>query len=293
MPALTALLCCFLFPGRLLAFDDRPELRPYARLDSRLVGESSAFLKSPSLAGVYWTLNDSGNTPALFAFTRDGKPVKPDSEAGPDYKGVLVSSAANADWEALAADWQGNLIIADSGNNRNRRRNLAVYIIPEPDPAQALVSAPARKVLFRYPDQEAFPPKQMNFDAESLFWAGGRLYLVTKHRSDTRAKLYRFDSLEPGAVRTLKLVSSFDAKAMATDAAVTPDGKKLALLTYDGIWLFEKPKASDDYFSGKKSRFAFGAGQCEGITFDGPDTLLVSNEDRELFEIKLSSFTGR
>ncbi|MCX5792270.1 MAG: hypothetical protein NTY45_08675 [Elusimicrobia bacterium] len=292
-----AIAACFIFffflQGLPQAFEDRPELEPYARLNSKAVKESSAFLKSPSYKDVYWTLNDSGNTPAIFAFTRGGKPVKPVAVADADYKGIVVSSAANHDWEAMAADDKGNLIIGDIGNNRNRRKSLAVYIFPEPDPARDLVSTAAIKVQFRYPDQEAFPPRLLNFDAESLFWAGGRLYLVTKHRSDTMAKLYRFDSLEPNAVNTLKLVSSFDVKAMATDAAASPDGKKLAVLTYDGAWLFEKPARSDNYFAGAKKRFFFGAGQCEGITFDGPDALLISNEQSELFELKVSSFTRR
>ncbi|HNW43409.1 MAG TPA: hypothetical protein PKI19_02825 [Elusimicrobiales bacterium] len=290
MPALAALFL-FLFAGPLGAFDDRPELQPYALLEGKLAGESSAWLKSPSLKNVYWTLNDSGNAPVIFAFTRDGKLIKPEAAADAAYKGVVVSGAANRDWEALAADDKGNLIVGDIGNNRNRRKNLAVYIVPEPDPWQEQVSSAAQKVMFRYPDQENFPPAEMNFDAEALFWSGGRLHLLTKHRSDTRTRLYRFESLEPGSTQTLKLVSSFDVKAMATDAALSPDGKKLAVLTYDGAWLFEKPGKTDNYFSGAGRRFAFGAGQCEGLTFDGPDTLLVSNEGGELFEIKLSSFT--
>ena len=65
----------------------------------------------------------------------------------------------------------------------------------------------------------------------------------------------------------------------------------LAVLTYDGLWLLQRPARGDNFFAGKRARFEFGAGQCEGVTFDGPDTLLLSNEERELFEVKLSSFT--
>ncbi|OGS13804.1 MAG: hypothetical protein A2234_05710 [Elusimicrobia bacterium RIFOXYA2_FULL_58_8] len=291
MPAISLLLLClFSAAGLLEAFESRPELAPCARLETSAVKEGSALLKSPAFNNVYWVINDSGNSPHLFAFTRDGKPVKPEAVANAEYKGIRVSSAANVDWEAMTADNSGNLIIADSGNNRNRRKNLAVYIVPEPDPALVSISSPAKKVMFRYPDQEAFPPGKMNFDAEAVFWADGRLYLVTKHRSDTRAKLYRFTSLEGERVNALKLVSSFDAGAMVTDAAVSADGKKLALLTYDGAWLLERPKGSDNYFAGVKKKLIFGAGQCEGITFDGPGALLVSNEEKELFEIKTADF---
>lgn len=284
---LTALLA-FSFQAA-AAGEPEPELVPYARIGSKLVPEGSALLKSPSHPGVYWTLNDSGNKPYLFALTRDGKLIKP-AGAGADYKGILVAGASNIDWEALAADTSGNLIISDAGNNRNRRRDLAVYILPEPDPAAVAVATISAKVNFRYPDQKEFPPKEMNFDSESVFWAGGKLYLLTKHRSDTRTKLYRFDSLAAGSTVTLTLLSSFDAGSMVTDASLSPDGGRLAVLTYGGAWLFEKPARGDDYFSGKKKHYAFGAGQCEGVTFDGPDTLLVSDEERELFEVKTAGF---
>ena len=291
MPAIVLLvLNLFLRAAPVCAFDENPELKPYTRLDTKLVRESSAFLKSRSLKNIYWTLNDSGNKPVIFAFTRDGRPVKPDFVSDAEYKGIVISSAVNTDWEAMTADDQGNLIIADAGNNRNRRKNLAVYLLAEPDPGKTVTAVAAKKIAFRYPDQKKFPPKRMEFDSEALFWANGRLYLLTKHRTDTRVKLYRFNSLEPGEAQTLKLISSFDIQSMATDAAVTPDGKKMAVLTYGGAWLFEKPAGSDDYFSGRRRRFAFGAGQCEGITFDGPDTLLISNEDNELFEINTADF---
>jgi hypothetical protein len=274
------------------AFEERPELRPFARIAIPAAREASALLKSPKYPGVYWTLNDSRNGTALFAFTRDGRPAVPPGEEGKAYYGVRVEGAENRDWEALAADGKGNLYIADIGNNANKRRDLAVYVVPEPDPYAVAVSSPARKILFSYPDQDAFPPRLRNFDAEALFWHAGSLYLLTKHRADTSTKLYRFRALD-ASPQKLEYLGTFDARAMVTDAAIAPDGKKLAVLTYDGLWLLELPAKGRRLLSGKKSRFAFGAGQCEGVAFDGPDLLLVGNEAGDLFEVSLSSFSAR
>ena len=262
------------------AASEVPTLVPYAVLKVPAAREASALHKSRRYPGVYWTLNDSRNGNYIFAFTRSGEPIG---------AGVRVAGAENKDWEALAADDAGNLIIADAGNNANKRKNLSVYVVPEPDPRVSTVTLPASRVNFRYPDQDGFPPKKKNFDSEALFWADGRLYLLTKHRDDTRTKLYAFGPLEAGKEQVLKLVGSFDAGAMVTDAAAGPGGR-LAVLTYDGAWLFEKPARPGGYFSGAGKRFSFGAGQCEGITFEDEETLLVGNEERELFELKVSSF---
>lgn len=302
-----------------------------AEIKTDLIREGSALLKSKKYPDVVWTLNDSGGTPCLFAVTEQGKLIIPKGVEAKNYKGLLVTGAANVDWEALTADGDGNLLIIDAGNNNNKRKDLAVYIVPEPDPREVSETSETVKIDFSYPDQVSFPPVEKNYDCEAAFFSEGHLYLLTKHRSDTDTKLYRFDPLPPqGGQAALTLVGYTDIKIkkvkneikalkeqpatkkileanpvfssvfknedymfMVTDAALSPDGKELAVLTYAGIWLFEKPEISDNFIGGKRKNYAFwplmSAGQCEGITFSG-ENILVSNEEGRLFTVPLSAF---
>lgn len=253
----------------------------------KLIEESSDLEKSGRFADTYWTLNDSGGGPRIFAIRSSGEIVKPDGAE--KYKGIRVNNATNIDWEDMAIDGNGNLYIADCGNNNSLRRNLAVYILPEPDPKQAVQTSALSKIPFSYPEQHDFPPRKKDFDAEALFWRGGHLYLLTKHRSDTRSNLYRFDTVDPHRDNPLTLIDSFAAGGMVTAADASDDGSLLAILTYHHIWLIELPSArggDNNLLQGRKYRLPIQAGQCEGICFSG-DQLLISNEQREIFSVSL------
>ncbi len=272
------------------AVTEPPTLEPFAVLDTDLVKEGSTLTASRQWKDVYWTLNDSGSKPNLYAVSPDGKLIKPAWVR--KYSGVNVAGARNIDWEALTADDKGNLIIGDFGNNMNFRRDLALYVVPEPWPQDAVETHYLARYVFRYPDMKKFPPEKQNFDGEAMFFARGSLYILTKHRSDTFTKLYRFGELKQGETNVPQLVGRFDAGDMVTDAEADKDGERLAVLTYSGAWLFERPLKSDNYFEGKKAFLPFRAGQCEGIAFDG-GSLIVSNEEREFFRVPLSSFKLR
>ena len=271
--------------------EENKEIKPYAVLEHKgLLPEGSTLLKSRRHKDVFWSLNDSGNTPHLFAFGTDGSLIQPSVplSAG-KYRGIFVNGAENRDWEAAAADDSGNIIICDSGNNKNRRKNLAVYIVPEPDPYTEAETLPAQKIEFSYRDQKAFPPKKKNFDSEACFWNKGHLYILTKHRYDTDTKLYRFDNLDLSKRHVLKKIEKTNIGGMVTDAAVSPDGKYLAVLTYYGITLFEISYGRGGkikYFR-KPVKYPFSAGQCEGLEFENADNIAVSNERGQLFRIPL------
>lgn len=284
--AILAALCCAAY-----AADQGPEpLKPFAVLDTDLVKEGSTLTRSRQWKDVYWTLNDSGSKPNIYAVAPDGKLIRPGWVR--KYSGINVAGARNVDWESMTADDKGNLIIGDFGNNMNFRRDQALYILPEPWPLDAVETHYTAKYLFRYPDMKKFPPEKQNFDAESMFFARGSVYILTKHRSDTFTKLYRFGELKAGETNVPDLVGRFDAGDMVTDAEADADGRRLAVLTYSGAWLFERPSKGDNYFEGKKAFLPFRAGQCEGIAFH-KDSLLITNEERELYSVPLASFKLR
>lgn len=283
----TNLVQAVLFTGlRLLEPEHTARPEPTGRIEDPRVHESSGLARSRQIPGLWWTHNDSGHTNHIFPMDVNGKAL-----AEP----VEVVSAVNVDWEDISADERGQLWISDLGNNRNRRRDLKVYVIDEPQPAEEgrpetlPDRVPVKRVLrVRYPDQHAFPPQERNFDSEGIFVRNGVLYVLTKHRSDPHTKLYKLEDNGGEGEQVLTYLQTFENIGMVTGAALHPDGKRLAVLTYTGVWLFETDGETERFLGGSVSVLpaSFRAwGQVEGIDWLDDNTLLVSNEQRDLFQI--------
>ena len=206
-------------------------LRVAARIQAPAIRECSGIVASRQFAGVFWVHNDSGNAPQLFALDAAGRRL-----CTLDVQGVQ-----NRDWEDLTLDDEGNLYVGDFGNNANRRRDLEVLVIREPDPRDCAGEVQRveviRRIPFHFPEQTQYPdPAVKNFDCEAIFWLDGSLYVFTKHRSDSRTVLYRLpEGDDTAAVR----LGGFDAMGMVTAASVSRDDRWLVVLTYDYLHLFE------------------------------------------------------
>lgn len=243
--------------------------------------EISGIVRSRRDPGVFWTLNDSGDEPRVYPVTADGRVVP--SVRYPDIPGTLIGGAINSDWEDIALDASGRLIVADFGNNSNDRRDLCLYLLPEPEPTEGRTTF-SEKVFIEYPDQRAWPAPRddRNFDAEAIFTVGDDIYILSKHRSDTLTKLYRLDDRAQGEVNTLTLLGRYDIKGQATGADASPDGLRLAVLTYDWVWLFERPSIRTPFFAGRVSvreyRVPGESGGTESICFESETSLLIADE---------------
>ncbi len=269
-----------------LAQTDTLQLVPYTTFDFEKIDESSAIIKSRMWEDLYWTLNDSGGKNRIFPIDRNGKLYR--AEWYKDYQGgVYLAGTLNIDWEEMAVDDQGNIYVCDVGNNANARRDLCVYQLKDPYPEYSGSVNYLKKYHIYYPDQTEFPAIQRNFDCEAVFWANDKLYFLTKHRSDTNTKLYRLDDPNPLAENPLTYLATFAIQGMVTAADVTADGKTLAVLTYDNIWIFSVEEG-DDYFNGSIKWLPIAAKQCEAICFDDEETLIITNEQTEIFEVKIT-----
>lgn len=191
------------------------------RLDHGPLGESSGLAASQQHAGVFWTHNDGGNPPLLYAVQRSG-----------ELAAEVPLAIRNIDWEDIAlAD--GNLYLADIGNNTRRRDQVQVYQFSEPDPGDADPAPvrPRHTWSLRYPGAA--------FDSEALFVMDGRGYLISKQRNLAPAVLYRF-ALDPERPRqTLERVMTLPIRVPVTAADLSPDGRWLAVMTVAGPRVFE------------------------------------------------------
>lgn len=283
--------CAARSPVSAQAADGTLVLHPIARLGPGAGKEISGIVRSRRDPTVFWTLNDSGDDPKVYPIRSDGLVIPSEREF--NNPGVLVGQAINVDWEGIALDASGRLIVADFGNNTNARRDLAIYFLQEPEPDAARTSVDLR-VPFEYPDQDAWPsgPDRFNYDAEGIFTVGEEVYILTKHRSDTMTTLYRLDHREPQERRSLTMLGRFDVRGRVTAADASDDGRTLAVLTYDRLWLFERDSLTTPFFEARSSSRSYvlhnGESDSESICFETDDILLIADEARgELYRVRL------
>lgn len=274
-------------------------LKSVGGLDREAIPECSALIASPSQERVLWALSDSDGPARLVPIRPSGLVAVPagaaPSPTGKKYLGVEVAGVRNLDWEALAADGSGNLIIGDVGNNLSRRRELLLYIVPEPQLGATSVT-PARRLVFTWPDQVEFPDPEQSHDCEAMFWYRGKLHLLTKHRRDTQSRLWRAEIPATATRAYLTQVGAFDAHGMVTDASVSPDGRHLAVLTYRMLWVFDLSRSPENPLSGpalaRPLQPPVMQWQLEGCGWLDNETLLLGAEEGGLFRVRLDELAA-
>ncbi len=275
-------------------------VRVIGRVAHEALDEVSGIVKS-TLGEFYWVHNDSGDEARLFAIDADARVLSPSYMplSGPDWPGHALDSAWNFDWEDIAlAD--GVLYVADVGNNGNARRDLGVYVVNEPNPLTIPRMRTLKFLPIRYPDQESYPAKRWHFDCEAVFVADDRLHFITKHRMpgeigrwEAGAKLYRLDTSFTDRENVLTLVGTHDDIFLATGADLSPDRSRLAVSTYEALWIFDRPADGDDWLSGTTWRLDldyFLVKQLEAVTWDDAGTLRLVNEDRDVMLADVRAF---
>lgn len=243
--------------------------------------EASGMVLSSNGKGL-WLLNDSGNEARLHALDMEGKVLSGD--------GVKVLGAVNRDWEALASDGQGRLYIGDIGDNLNQRSYISVYQVREPAFKDESATVEAR-FDYVYPEKGEHLMSMLNFDAEALFWFRDELYLLTKHRGDADSVLYRLPlevSSKPQAAQQVRL---FKGLGQVTGADVSPDGRWLAVLTYERVWLFETAALQEPERLPAASFVFKRKLPVEAVAFRDNKTLFIASEDFELFTLTLGDFS--
>ncbi|WP_029272775.1 hypothetical protein [Flavobacterium sp. KJJ] len=222
-----------------------------------------------------YTLEDSGNKNAIYAINSDGKLTKT----------ITIANAKNVDWEDITKDKKGNIYIGDFGNNDNERKDLCIYKVNKNQLNRDQASA-EYKVSFSYPEQTEFPPKkkELFYDVEGFFEHGNYFYLFTKNRSkgfDGTAFIYKILN----AAGTQKAVKIGEFKTcnnynhcVLTSATISPDGKKVVLLSHDKIVLFQGFKG-DLFHKGSQTEIKLNHfSQKEAIVFKDNNTLLIADE---------------
>jgi hypothetical protein len=200
---------------------------------------------------------------------------------------LVVRGARAVDWEDLALgacpDARGDcLYIADTGDNRERRAFVSVYIVREPDLAGAAGRAQmevgrAGEVRVVYPDG----PR----DVEALWVTPeGALELVSKGLSGQVIR-YRItpQALASGAARsqtvdTLPITPERILGRLVTGAAISPDGRRVVVRTYTELYFFRRTPGGGLEPEGPPCWLGTREPQGEGVDFLDGDTLVLTSE---------------
>lgn len=221
--------------------------RKLGNLQDPAINESSGIVASRTTPGLYWTHNDSGDGPYIYAF----------DDRGARRGTWRVRGASARDWEDIAAGpgptaGTSYLYIGDIGDNEGRRAEIIVYRVKEPtirpdDSASTklkpLVTDEVEAIHFRYPDGA--------HDAEALLVhpLSGDLYIVSKIPFANSFVYKAPTPLNTSEPTTLKRIAELKVPSLfgglITGGDISPDGLRVALCDYvDGYELVLASKSA-------------------------------------------------
>ena len=205
-----------------------------ATIKEKSISESSGLTASRSTPGAYWTHNDSGDGPFIYAFDTRG-----------DSLGIFrVTGAQARDWEDMAAGPgpQANksyLYIGDIGDNDAVRDEVVVYRVAEPalttttrklTKARPGSTEPAEAIRLKYPDGK--------HDAEALLVhpTTGNIYIVNKVPIANPVVYEATAPFTTGKLVTMRRIGEIRMPSIfggvVTGGSVSPDGRRVALCDY-------------------------------------------------------------
>jgi len=255
-----------------------------ATLKSKEITESSGLVASRTTRGAYWTHNDSGDGPFVYAFDTRG-----------DSLGTYrVSGAQARDWEDIAAGPgpqpnKSYLYIGDIGDNNGARSEVVVYRVAEPSLSAATrkltkakpgMTEPAEAIRLKYPDGP--------HDAEALLVhpTSGNIYIVIKVLIANPGVYEAVAPFTAGKLITMKRLGEARVPSLfggvVTGGSISPDGRRVALCDYFQGYEMVLPSGStnfDDIWKQRMTGFDLGKRkQGESITYrlDGRAFLATS-----------------
>jgi hypothetical protein len=211
-------------------------------LQNHNIDEASGLARSQRYPDVFWVINDDGPS-NLYAI----------DSAGRDLGRVKISDTSNRDWEDIASftlDGVGYLLIADIGDNDGKRKDVRIYVVEEPKPGKSKVDY-AWRLDFEYPegprDAEAVAVDVENRrvlvltkrDIPALLYS---VPLVPKSKKrETATRLGVVGSLPQPSRRDVEFAPKTDDYFwQPTSMDISGDGRRAAILTYGGVYLYER-----------------------------------------------------
>lgn len=240
--------------------------------------ESSGLVQSRCDSNVFWTHNDSGGGEFIFAINEKGEKLG-------TWK---VTGAKNNDWEDMATfkDQSGKcfLYLGDIGNNNDKKTQLMIYKVAEPQVTEAAKDTNRKKpgqteqaevLKFSYPDGP--------HDAETLLVhpMTGEIYVLTKEMV-TLSQVFKIG-------QKVEKVGSISVPAipngLLTGGEISPDGKRVLLCDYYAAYeivLPDNDKNFDDIWKQEVTKIELGEReQGEAVCYSADGTKIYATSEKK------------
>lgn len=196
------------------------------------------------------------------------------------YEEYRLKGALQFDWEDTASsfiDGASTLYLGDIGDNFRFRTWKSVYVITRIGDGKAYVD---RRIRFRCVRDQ----KTVYADTEALFFYGGDLYILTKNYG--RALFFRIPLNEEDRVDA-EYFGMVSIPSRITSAAVNREQTLLAVLSLDFLYLYDVSDGLDEPDSRVVRVYSTdGCRQCEGVCFTEDGTVVITNEQGDLYLLK-------
>lgn len=202
-----------------------PGAKQLATLDNVNILESSGLAASHDVANRFWTHNDSGDGPHLYAFDAIGR----------DLGRVSLAKVEATDWEDLSSfrrDNRGWLLVADVGDNARRRETCQLHFLPEPDLKDRKVEIHST-VTFRY----ANGPRDC--EAVGIDASSNTVLLISKVLFQSEVYSLQIPPVDDKQILIAQSIARISVP-LITGLDVSPDGSRAIAVTYGNAYEFRR-----------------------------------------------------
>ena len=218
-----------------------------ARISSKEINESSGLAVSKCQDDVFWTHNDSGDGPFIYAINSNGESLGT----------FRLPNVNNVDWEDMATIKSNSgecfLYIGEIGDNERKRDVHAIYRIKEPlVSVEASGSSRKDPVITSSAEILRFSYSDGRHNSETLLVdpRSGVIYAVTKEFAGPASVFRVLPNFVPDEVQTVPKIATISLPAtpngLVTGGDISPDGNHIVLCDYfAGYELVLSPAAND------------------------------------------------
>jgi len=211
--------------------------------DARL-NELSGLSESMRYPGYFWANNDSGDSLRCFLISPKGETVAV----------ANLEKYKNIDTESLrVAGTPGHsfVYISDTGDNRARRKSVAIYRFAEPEidlkKLDQDLSLPCEQMILHYGDGTSTDAETLLIDKNQRIGIVTKSFLGSKLWITPKPFFAGEQTLQMAGIVPLEKWKRRDQKysLLFTDGAISNDGKRLALMTYTTVFIWNIPDGAD------------------------------------------------